>query len=224
MFEHTHFVAVSGNSKTGPIPVTYRNMEETCPHDCPFFNNGCYGVGRIEALTRKYSRTITVDHARSVLAKRKPTAKYLRDRVIGDLVTARGRFDMPYVRTIARIAREHALTVFGYTHAWRMLDRRAVSSIAASGYVLNASCETVADVRMAISLGMPAVITNDDVSEGMMIDGRRVVTCPAQTRDNVTCASCGLCAKPERKSVVRFLVHGPSKNRARRAIAARTGA
>lgn len=224
MFEHTHFVAVSGNTKTGPIPVTYRDMDATCPRDCAFFNNGCYGDGRIKGLASRYSRTFTLDHARSVLAKRKTSAKYLRDRVVGDLLTAGGRFDMPYVRAIARLAREHALTVFGYTHAWRMLDKRAVSSISASGYVLNASCETVADVRMAISLGMPTVITNDDVPEGMMIDGRRVVTCPAQTRDNVTCASCGLCAKPERKSVVRFLVHGPSKNRARKAIAGRSGA
>ena len=219
MFEHMHIVAVSSNSKTGPIPVTYRDMDATCPRDCPFFANGCYGDGRIKALARKFSSTVTLDHANSVLSRRLKSARYLRDRVVGDLVDASGKFDMGYVLAIAKLSAKHGLKVFGYTHAWRKLTKAQVKRISASGYVMNASCETVADVRQAISLGMPAVITNGKILEGAMIDGRRVITCPAQSRDNVTCATCGLCAKTDRKVIVRFMPHGPSRKRAERAIA-----
>jgi len=220
MLYNTHLVAVSSNTKIGPMPATYRGRD-TCPGDCPFLNNGCYGDGRIFGLAHKYATALTIDKAREILRRARTDARYLRDRVVGDLVNARGLFDMRYLMDIARLARENRLTVFGYTHAWRMLTRDHVRAITASGYVMNASCETVEDVRQAISLGMPSVITNDNVAERDTVAGLRVITCPAQTRDNVTCASCGLCAKPDRKVVIRFLTHGPSKKRARAAIASR---
>jgi hypothetical protein len=217
MLHNVHLVAISSNSKIGPMPATYRGRE-TCPTDCAFLNNGCYGDGRIFALAHKYVRALSIDKAREILRRAKTDAKYLRDRVVGDLVNSRGLFDMNYVRGIARLAREHGLTVFGYTHAWRILTREDAAAIRATGYVMNASCETVQDVRHAISLGMPSVITNDKIVEGATVAGYRVITCPAQIRDNVTCATCGLCAKPDRKVIIRFLTHGPSKKRARAAI------
>ena len=220
MLNNVHLVAVSSNSKIGPMPATYRGRD-TCPTDCAFLNNGCYGDGRIFGLAHKYASSLTIDKAREILRRARSDARYLRDRVVGDLVNSRGVFDMHYVRGIARLAREHGLTVFGYTHAWRLLSRDDVAAIRATGYVMNASCETVADVRHAISLGMPTVITNDNVPERDTVAGYRVITCPAQVRDNVTCASCGLCAKPDRKVIIRFLTHGPSKKRARAAIASR---
>jgi len=72
-----------------------------------------------------------------------------------------------------------------------------------------------------VSLGFPVVVANDDLAEGEMIAGKRVVTCPAQTRDDVTCMSCGLCAKPHRAAVVRFLIHGMARKKAARAVSAR---
>jgi len=127
---------------------------------------------------------------------------------------------MGYVLAIAKLSASHGLKVFGYTHAWRKLTKAKVKRISASGYVMNASCETVADVRQAVSLGMPAVITNGQIAEGEKIAGKRIITCPAQVRDNVTCATCGLCAKNDRTVVIRFIPHGPSRKRAERAIAA----
>jgi len=32
--------------------------------------------------------------------------------------------------------------------------------------------------------------------------------CPAQTREDVTCASCGLCAIPDRRVIIGFRAHG----------------
>ena len=38
--------------------------------------------------------------------------------------------------------------------------------------------------------------------------GHTVIACPAETRENVTCASCRLCADPNRKVVIGFRAHG----------------
>lgn len=214
-----HIVAQSSNSKTGPMPVSYRG-KDTCPPSCPFLNNGCYGDGRIFALAHKFAQSLTIDRARQILVKRKANARYLRDRVVGDILTPTGKVDWEYLAAISSVGRDAGLTVFGYTHAWQLLRKRDVARLAKLGYVMNASCETASQVSKAISLGMPAVITNGEILEGAMIDDMRVITCPAQVRDNVTCATCGLCAKTDRKVVIRFMPHGPSRKRAERAIAA----
>jgi hypothetical protein len=46
---------------------------------------------------------------------------------------------------------------------------------------------------------------------GQTIAGRKVVQCPAQTK-GLTCEQCRLCARPNRKSTVAFVVHGSGKN------------
>lgn len=223
-----HLSPKSGNSKTGPIPVTYRAMD-TCPEDCPFLptgeTGGCYGTGRIFAMARKFAATVTMGSLRDRLGKRDKSARFLRDRVVGDVITD-GEIDHGYIRSIASLAREFALIPFGYSHAWRRFTRADVDAIASTGYVMNASCETRADVREAIDLGMPVTIASDLVEDGETFtrpDGKtlRVVTCPAQTRENVTCASCGLCAKRDRAAIVRFLIHGTAKRGARNAVEAR---
>jgi hypothetical protein len=164
--------------------------------------------------------------SREVLAERLKSgatrqAQYLRDRVVGDVVAPDGGIDYGYIEDVAWAARDAGLIPFGYTHAWSRMDRDGVARIAAAGYTMNASCETEADVRRAVDLGMPATIVSDDLEEGAMIAGKRVVTCPAQTRDNVTCATCGLCAKSQRAALVRFLIHGTARRKAGRAVASR---
>lgn len=211
---NVHIVAQSGNAKTGVMPVTYRTAE-TCPTTCPFLPRnlggagGCYGTGRIFGIAGKYATSMSTADAISKLARAPKGARYMRDRVVGDVVTPTGEFDAPYVAAIAHVAETAGLKVFGYTHAWPMFTADDVQMIKVSGYVMNASCETENDVRVAVSLGMPTVIAGDSWTDGDIVGGRRIVTCPAQTRDDVTCASCGLCAKPDRACTVRFLLHGP---------------
>jgi hypothetical protein len=159
------------------------------------------------------------------LSRATRSARFLRDRVVGDILTASGGIDHGYIRAIASLAREASLIPFGYTHAWRRMTADDAAQIAATGYVMNASCETREDVRAAVSLGMPAVIASDIVADGETFtrpDGKtlRVVTCPAQTRET-DCAACGLCARPDRAAVVRFNIHGTAKNRAASIVAQR---
>jgi hypothetical protein len=43
--------------------------------------------------------------------------------------------------------------------------------------------------------------------------GRKVVVCPAQKRQGVTCATCKLCSRGDRSVIVGFIPHGMSKKR-----------
>lgn len=230
VLENVHLTPQSGNAKTGNIPVTYRPMT-TCPTDCPFLpggenGGGCYGTGRIFGMASKFAQTSTIQELRAKLAKAARGARFLRDRVVGDVLTPSGEIDHEYIQTVAGLAIESDLIPFGYTHAWRRMSSEDAQRIAQTGYVMNASCETREDVRTAIDLGMPAVIASDIVEDGETFtrpDGKklRVVTCPAQTREGVTCASCGLCARKDRASVVRFNIHGTARKRAAATVSAR---
>lgn len=222
-------VVTDGNRKVGRMVTTSR-PSDTCPSSCPFLDAGCYGIGRHWQAVERHAKG---DGAwERVLAAFTRAARrgdrVARDRVLGDIVTrdASGveRVDHGYIASLmaahasARRSVGRAPTVFGYTHAWRIMTREDVARIARTGYVLNASCETVEHVAQAVELGMPAVIANDDIPEGAMIAGRRVVTCPEQTR-GIHCAECGLCARPDRKAIVRFLLHGATVKRARATVA-----
>lgn len=212
---NTLLIPRSSNRKTGPLPVTSR-PEETCPSDCPFLpggeHGGCYGTGRIMAMARRRATTMSVDDAvEAILAKRSPAARFLRDRIVGDVLAEDGTVDRDYLAGISEVGRRVGLQVFGYTHAWRRFTRGDVRFVRRLGYVMNASCETREDIHDAVGLGLLPVVVNDNLQDGEMIAGLRVVTCPAQTREATTCASCGLCARPQRACVVRFRIHGTGK-------------
>lgn len=213
-----------GNRKTGPIPTTSRPMG-TCPSECPFLPTGaiggCYGTGRIFYQAEKRASVMTVaDAIREINDTAPRSAKYLRDRVVGDVIGENGGLDRDYIAAISAVGRGTDLTVFGYTHAWKRFTPEDVAFIRAEGYVMNASTETEAGVRQAIDLGMPVVMVNADLADGTMVAGRRLITCPAELREDVKCATCGLCAKPDREVIVRFTPHGTVVKRAHAALAA----
>ena len=213
MLTDVHLVKRSSNSKIGPIATSYR-PQTTCPSTCRFLpsnEGGCYATGRINGMAKKYSKSYT--HAEAAETLRGATM--FRDRVVGDCSTADGLVDYDYINSIADVCAELDIPAFSYTHMWQDMDVTRIPS----NYVMNASTESIAEAAMAVDLGFPTVITSDDIAEGTIINGKRVVTCPAQTRDNVTCATCKLCSK-SRSSIIRFLVHGIAKNKARNAIAA----
>lgn len=226
LLRNVHVVAKSGNRKTGRIPVTYRPAT-TCPGDCPFLpggtTGGCYGTGRLFASARRYSTSVSVEEATwKVRLGMEPGARLLRDRVVGDVVTPEGTLDRGYIAGIAQVALDNALTAFGYTHAWRRFTLSDLAWLRKSGYVMNCSTETPGAAATALLTRLPVVIVNDDVDEGSMIGDKRVITCPAEVRDDVTCASCGLCAKSDRQVIIRFTTHGTAVAKARLAVEAET--
>lgn len=225
---NVHFSPSTDNRKTGPIPVTTRPMN-TCPTDCPFLptnteGGGCYGTGILFGQASQLASDTTVEQATAKLDRRMwRGARYLRDRVLGDVLNTRGRLDRGYITSVSQVARNVDVVPFGYTHAWRNFTGDDVAFMRDQGYVMNASTETLDDVEQAVGLGLDVAIVNDDLPDGTMIAGKRLVTCPNVTHPGVTCASCGLCAKPDRLALVRFFTHGSVgvRRRAQRTIASR---
>lgn len=203
--------AVSANRKTGPMPTISRPFT-TCPTSCAFLpramggSGECYANGRLQAMVAKHAKDVTTADAIAKLRGARRDAQYLRDRVVGDVALPDGSPDMAYLADVAEVATAVGLVAYGYTHV-RTLTAAQVATVAASGYVLNASCETVAEVETAVELGMPVVIAGDAWQDGDIIAGRRVTTCPEQLGKVADCASCGLCARQDRKGIVRFLMH-----------------
>lgn len=213
--------AKSANGKTGPMPTISRPIETTCPTTCAFLpralggNGLCYANGRTNGTVKKFAADFTVDAAAAKINKGKAkNAKYIRDRVVGDIITpgtardaATETADVDYLLSVAELGKATDLVPYGYTHAYDMLTVAELAQVAAAGYVLNASCNTREDIERAVALGMPTTIASDDIVEGEIVAGRRVITCPEQTGRVLDCASCGLCAKPNRAVTVRFVIH-----------------
>ena len=213
MITNAMISARSSNGKTGPMPTISRPIESTCPTTCPFLpkslggNGLCYANGRINGTVRKHAADFTVADAVAKIRKgMSKDAKYIRDRVVGDVALPDGSPDMGYLTDVASVASELGLTAYGYTHV-QAFSAEQIATVAASGYVLNASCHTVADLEAAVALGMPTTYAGDDLTDGTVIAGRRIMTCPEQTGRVKDCATCGLCAKPNRAVTVRFLIH-----------------
>lgn len=221
MLTNANVVAESGNVKTGPITVTTRGIG-TCPSTCPFLDadqwkaNGCYGAGRIWYQANKAAHDVVDLPAATTL---------IRDRIVGDITVPEAgddRIDWEYVKAVQTWAASRNSTVFGYTHATSLMDQCASWEwdVLFPDYTMNISCHTTAQVADVIGQGWDAVISSDDVAQGDMVGDKRIVRCPAVDRDDVTCKSCGLCAKRDRKAIIWFPLHGTQVKKAQAALAA----
>jgi hypothetical protein len=89
----------------------------------------------------------------------------------------------------------------------------------ARGFTVNASANNLAHVdaiKKEVGDLVPVVVVlpADAPLTSTTPDGHKVVVCPAQRRDDVTCATCGLCARADRSVVVGFLAHGAQARKA----------
>lgn len=233
----------SSNKKTGDIMQSY-SSRSTCPKDCVFKNNGCYAEGyhtkmvwdRCEdkndaryVINGEQLKIGLLEGAFSKLRKNPARDSILfRHNVAGDLaVEGTNLIDVNRVDTIA-VAIEGANKVAGgiikgYTYTHCNIDLNAsdiIHDAAHKRFLINASCETVDEVKHAKSLGINAVIASVDPKETekeLKAVGLYGAQCPAQVNEGMDCDRCQLCAK-NRKVVIIFEVHGQSKGKARRVI------
>ena len=106
-----------------------------------------------------------------------------------------------------------------YTHKPVLGDSNLATSNRASvrhanrnGFTVNLSANTLshADELKRADCGPVVVVVPQDSPHTVYTPaGNRVVVCPAQRDDSVTCADCGLCAR-QRSVIVGFLAHGRS--------------
>jgi hypothetical protein len=79
---------------------------------------------------------------------------------------------------------------------------------------LSANNVAHADALYDLGIGPVAtVLPEAQTTNTVTPKGRKIVVCPATVRDDVSCATCQLCAK-QRDAIVGFPAHGSSKRKA----------
>lgn len=203
-----HFVPVSSNRKTGPIPVTY-SLRETCPPSCPHYRADCYAEDYYTRITwdKVADRGKPLaDVAASIAAL--PAGQLWRFNVAGDLPGTGESVDPAALGEIVRA--NTGRRGFTYTHKKSPDAVKWARHATEWGFTVNLSADDAgeADTLSAHGLPLVCIVPTDCPEKTQTPGGLPIVVCPAQTRDDVTCADCGLCQRANRAVVVGFRAHG----------------
>ena len=214
-----HLTPKSKNAKTGPIPVS-TSTATTCPDACPFKKNGCYADGGPLAMHwRKVTEGVRGDDWETFCDKiaTLPEGQLWRHNQSGDLPGEGDDVDEVALATL--VDANKGKRGFTYTHKPPTGDNgRAISSANRLGFTVNLSANNAAHADELANLGVGPVVTvlpaDFEGTKDTTPEGRPIAVCPAIYRDDVSCATCGLCQKRDRKVVVGFPAHGASKRKA----------
>jgi hypothetical protein len=212
-----HLTLQSTNVKTGPIPVSTTSAR-TCPPECPLKGKGCYAdAGPLALHWRKVTESARGDEFARFCESiaRLPDGQLWRHNQAGDLPGIGSRID---AAALARLAAANTgRHGFTYTHKpvtgkHGPANRAAIAAANAAGFTVNLSANSLAhaDELAALDIAPVVAIVPSDTSDSFQTpSGRHGVVCPAQTRDDVTCASCKLCSRRDRRGlIIGFKAHG----------------
>jgi len=220
-----HTTIKSKNVKTGEIPVT-TTTADTCPPDCAFKDNGCYaGSGPLALHWAKVTSGERGDTWSGFIAKVQSfkDGQLWRHNQAGDLAGDGKRLDADANDQLADA--NTGKRGFTYTHYPVLTDKhnaQVVKRMNEKGFVVNLSANNVkhADALYDLDIGPVAtVLPETQTTNTTTPKGRKVVVCPATIRDDVSCATCQLCAR-NRDAIVGFPAHGSSKRKANEVAAA----
>jgi hypothetical protein len=225
----------SRNSKVGPMPVS-TSTAHTCPDACPLKANGCYAEAGPLGM---YWRAVTKagDSATGSLKTQRgevtphtwdsfcdtiatlPEGTLWRHNQAGDLPGLGDKIDEAALTEL--VDANAGKRGFTYTHKpiTNAHNAHAIADANAKGFTINLSANTLAeaDTLADASIAPVVVVLSDTVHGNVPIStpaGRKVAVCPATYREDVSCASCGLCQRQDRKVIVGFPAHGASHKRA----------
>jgi len=108
---------------------------------------------------------------------------------------------------------------FTYTHKRMTPDNLLVVNAAnKSGFTINLSANSLqhADKLSKYKQPVVCVLPSDHATLRSCTtpQGRKVVVCPATRSSVITCKTCALCQKADRKFIIGFPAHGSSKKKA----------
>jgi len=219
-----HLTLKSSNAKTGAIPVS-TTSRASCPTACPFKRAGCYADDyhlsmHWNKVTAGERGTSWAQFCASIASL--PDGTLWRHNQAGDLPHTNQAIDRTKLRDL--VAANQGKRGFTYTHHTltpHNLD--ALFEAACGGFVVNLSADNLADAdrKAATGLTVTVVLPTEQRANTLTPQGRKVVVCPAIVRDEVTCATCQLCARGDRDVIIGFPAHGSRAKRAD-AVARRT--
>jgi hypothetical protein len=207
-----HLTIKSANVKTGPIPVS-TTTKESCPADCGM-RAECYAASgplalhwaKVTAGARGTDwPTFTAQIAQL------PDGQLWRHNQAGDLPVDNGTVDA--VKLGQLVHANQGKRGFTYTHHRDAASIDWIRHANAWGFTVNLSANNLADAdTLADHHAGPVVVVlpSTTTSNTRTPAGRPVVVCPATQRDNVSCATCQLCAR-QRDVIVGFPGHGTRK-------------
>lgn len=220
-----HFTLSSSNAKTGPIPVSTTSAN-TCPDSCPLkAGGGCYANGgplgmHWRKVTDGKRGTGWEDFRRAVASLTQ--GQLWRHNQAGDLPGDNETISAPMLEDL--VAANKGRRGFTYTHKPVLVNQRgpieqnreAIARANREGFTINLSANGLkhADQLAALNIAPVATILPPGVEENTMTpDGRKVVVCPAQKIEGMTCAKCRLCSRADRSVIIGFIPHGSSKRK-----------
>jgi hypothetical protein len=217
-----HLTHISSNIKTGPIPVTTSDAK-TCPDVCPFKKSGCYADNGPLAL--HWSKVSSGERGDSleILARQIrsfPRGQVWRHNQAGDLPGIGNAIDSGLLSKI--VDANKGRRGFTYTHKplegeINASNREAVKAANANGFTINLSGNNLSHADRLVDLKAgPVVCVVPESTEGSFYTpaGRRGIICPAQQRDDITCANCQLCQRGNRSVIIGFRAHGTGRKKA----------
>lgn len=211
---NTAFIRVSGNEKTGPIPVSTSDAK-TCPDACPLKSKGCYAKsGPISWHWKKVDKNGEAWEDFLSMVAWLPKGQLWRHNQAGDLPGIGDKLDTKALGEL--VAANKGKKGFTYTHKplEQAKERKAVEEANEKGFTINLSANSLthADELKALGIRAPivAIVPDTEPTPKKTPAGNPVVEC-LHTSHGLQCAQCGLCAVPNRKSIVAFRAHGVSK-------------
>ena len=214
-----HMSRVSANAKTGPIPVT-TSSKSTCPQSCPLKDNGCYAeYGPLGMHWHQVSignRGVTLPELCGQIHKL-PKQQLWRWAQAGDLPGNGVEIDLFDLGNI--IQANKGRRGFGFTHYDPAVGANgvAIAEANACGFTINLSANNLEDADRLAALDVGPVVVVLPIGQtkaSKTPGGRHISVCPATVRDDVQCASCGICAHATRKAIIGFPAHGSGAKKA----------
>jgi len=141
-----------------------------------------------------------------------PGGSLWRHNVVGDLPGDGDEIDAAALAKIARANRGRR--GFTYTHKpTTPANLRAITDATRAGFVVNLSADNAAAADRLARHGLPVVVVipADAPKVSRTPRGRKIILCPAESSDRVTCANCGLCADAARPYLIGFKPKGAKR-------------
>jgi len=220
-----HLTLKSANVKTGPIPVS-TTEQKSCPPGCPH-KTSCYAKSGPLALHWNKVSTKQRGGAWSEFlnqVKAFDPGQLWRHNQAGDLPGAGNKIDKSKLGSLVKANQAAAANGFTYTHKpvlgrdpIALVNKTLVKAANKSGFTINLSADNLAQADKLVKLNIGPVVTllpENYQDKSVTPGGNTVIVCPAQTRDNVSCSSCKLCANVTRAVIIGFKAHGSAKKAA----------
>lgn len=213
-------IVKSANKKTGKIPVSMTDRS-SCPSTCIWYNKGCYALyGPLNIHWKRVSDKKYGDSWEDFCYKVKslPSGQLWRHNSAGDLPGEDCKINKEMLQLL--ITSNQNKKGFTYTHKpitnhnEAENNKKMIHIANQNGFCVNLSAFNIekADSMYKLNIGPVTVVLPVNSPKKIITpDGNKIIVCPAQLSEFVTCDKCKLCAYTQRKIIIGFLAHGTAK-------------